>query len=87
MGSVQCILHFTHCPGLSTIDGSVIAGMFLGAVFVGTHMATTHGVTLAMMSSYIPTTQVAGIGRISGTAWSFTDFIFGEPCHSQTCAS
>ena len=40
-------------------------------------MATTHGVTLAMMSSYIPTTQVAGIGKISGTAWSLTDFIFG----------
>lgn len=49
----------------------------MGAFFVGTHMAMTHGVTLAMMSSYIPTTQVAGIGRISGTAWSFTDFIFG----------
>lgn len=54
-----------------------IAGMFVGALFVGIHMATTHGVTLAMMSSYIPTTQVAGIGRISGTAWSLTDFIFG----------
>ena len=40
-------------------------------------MAMTHGVTLAMMSSYIPTTQVAGIGKISGTAWSFTDFVFG----------
>ena len=52
--------------------------MFVGALFVGIHMATTHGVTLAMMSSYIPTTQVAGIGKISGTAWSLTDFIFGE---------
>ncbi len=53
------------------------AGMFVGALFVGIHMATTHGVTLAMMSSYIPTTQVPGIGKISGTAWSLTDFIFG----------
>ena len=73
--------------GLCVVYGFVFAGMFLGAVFVGTHMATTHGVTLAMMSSYIPTTQVAGIGRISGTAWSFTDFIFGEPHHCQACMS
>jgi hypothetical protein len=58
--------------------------MFVGALFVGIHMATTHGVTLAMMSSYIPTTQVAGIGKISGTAWSLTDFIFGEPHPSPT---
>ena len=41
-------------------------------------MATTHGVTLAMMSSYIPTTKVPGIGKVSGTAWSLTDFIFGK---------
>jgi len=61
--------------------------MFMGALFVGIHMATTHGVTLAMMSSYIPTSQVAGIGKISGTAWSLTDFIFGEPHPHQTSSS
>ena len=57
-----------------------MAGMFVGAFFVGVHMATTHGVTLAMMSSYIPTTKVPGIGKVSGTAWSLTDFIFGKIC-------
>ena len=52
--------------------------MFLGATLVGVHMALTHGVSLAMVSSYIPTTTVPGIGRITGTCWSFTDFVFGE---------
>ena len=52
--------------------------MFLGAVLVGVHMALTHGVSLAMVASYIPTTSVPGIGRITGTCWSFTDFVFGE---------
>jgi hypothetical protein len=53
------------------------AGMFLGAAAVGAHMALTHGVTLAMIASYIPTGAVPGIGKISGTCWSFTDFVFG----------
>ena len=53
--------------------------MFVGAAFVGVHMAMTHGVTLAMMASYIPATEVPGIGKISGTCWSFTDFVFGAP--------
>ena len=37
---------------------------------------------------YIPATEVPGIGRITGTCWSFTDFIFGarhEPVFS--CAA
>ena len=55
------------------------AGMLIGAAFVGVHMALTHGVTLGMVASYIPATEVEGIGRITGTCWSFTDFIFGEP--------
>ncbi|KAK9849389.1 hypothetical protein WJX84_005290 [Apatococcus fuscideae] len=54
-----------------------VPGMFLGATLVGVHMALTHGVSLAMVSSYIPTTSVPGIGRITGTCWSFTDFVFG----------
>ncbi len=52
-------------------------GMFLGAACVGAHMALTHGVTLAMIASYIPTGAVPGVGKISGTCWSFTDFVFG----------
>ena len=55
------------------------AGMLTGAAFVGVHMALTHGVTLGMVASYIPATEVKGIGRITGTCWSFTDFVFGEP--------
>ena len=35
------------------------------------------GVTLAMIASYIPTGEVPGLGKISGTCWSFTDFVFG----------
>lgn len=40
-------------------------------------MAMTHGLTLAMVSAYIPNTKVPGLGRVNGTAWSFTDFVFG----------
>lgn len=57
--------------------------MVIGAALVGIHMAMTHGVTLAMMSSYIPTTEIEGIGKISGTCWSFTDFVFGK--HPPFC--
>lgn len=53
------------------------AGMFVGAAAVGAHMALTHGVTLAMIASYIPVGAVPGVGKISGTCWSFTDFVFG----------
>ena len=52
--------------------------MLVGAAFVGIHMALTHGVTLGMVASYIPATEIKGIGRITGTCWSFTDFIFGR---------
>lgn len=55
--------------------------MLAGSLFVGVHMALTHGVTLGMVASYIPATEVRGIGRITGTCWSFTDFVFGEPRH------
>ena len=55
-----------------------VQGMLLGAALVGVHMALTHGVTLAMIASYIPTGDVPGVGKISGTCWSFTDFIFGK---------
>ena len=30
-----------------------------------------------MIASYIPTGEVPGLGKISGTCWSFTDFVFG----------
>jgi sugar phosphate permease len=53
------------------------AGMFLGAGLVGAHMAMTHGILLSMISSYIPAGEVPGLGRISGTVWSFTDFVLG----------
>ena len=53
------------------------AGMLAGSLFVGVHMALTHGVTLGMVASYIPATEIPGIGRITGTCWSFTDFVFG----------
>ena len=60
------------------------AGMFLGAGLVGVHMASTHGISLAMLSSYIPATPIPGLGRVSGTAWSFTDFILGALRHRPT---
>ena len=64
------------------------AGMLAGAAFVGVHMALTHGVTLGMVASYIPATEIKGIGRITGTCWSFTDFVFGESTHAlQTLRS
>ena len=55
----------------------VRTGMLAGSLFVGVHMALTHGVTLGMVASYIPATEIPGIGRITGTCWSFTDFVFG----------
>ena len=53
--------------------------MYFAAGLVGIHMALTHGVTLAMVASYIPTAEVPGVGKVSGTCWSFTDFVFGAP--------
>lgn len=52
--------------------------MMLGALCIGIHMAMTHGVSLGMLSSYIPAGSVPGLGRVSGTAWSFTDMVLGE---------
>lgn len=54
--------------------------MLLGSLMVGIHMAMTHGLTLGMVSAYIPNTKVPGLGRVNGTAWSFTDFVFGACC-------
>ena len=53
------------------------AGMFLGAMLLGLHMALTHSVTVSMVASYMPTGDVPGLGRISGTAVSFTDLLLG----------
>ena len=55
------------------------AGMLLGALSIGLHMAMTHGVSLGMLSSYIPNDPLPHVGRVGGTAWSFTDLVFGEP--------
>ncbi|DBA86812.1 hypothetical protein WJX79_000242 [Trebouxia sp. C0005] len=52
-------------------------GMMLGACAVGVHMAMTHAICLSMLSAYIPATEVPGLGRVSGTVWSFTDFVLG----------
>lgn len=52
-------------------------GMLLGAFLIGVHMAMTHGVTIGMLSAYIPSKEVPGLGKISGTAWSFTDMLLG----------
>ena len=56
----------------------LVAGMMLGAVAVGVHMAMTHAICLSMLSAYIPATEVPGLGRVSGTVWSFTDFVLGK---------
>lgn len=55
-----------------------VAGMMLGAVFVGVHMAMTHAICLSMLSAYIPAGEIPGLGRVSGTVWSFTDFVLGR---------
>ena len=53
------------------------AGMFLGSALLGLHMALTHSITISMVASYMPQ-NVPGLGKISGTAVSFTDLILGE---------
>ena len=63
------------------------AGMMLGAVAVGVHMAMTHAICLSMLSAYIPATEVPGLGRVSGTVWSFTDFVLGQPSKSAINSS
>eukprot|EP00210_Caulerpa_lentillifera_P003227 g3082.t1 len=52
-------------------------GMWLGACILALHMAMTHSITLSMIGSYMPTGNVPGVGKLSGTAWSVTDFILG----------
>ena len=54
-----------------------ICGMFLGAIFLGFHMAMTHSITMSMMASYMPVGEVAGVGKLTGTAVSLTDLILG----------
>lgn len=61
--------------------------MMLGAVAVGVHMAMTHAICLSMLSAYIPAVEVPGLGRVSGTVWSFTDFILGQPSTSTSYQS
>jgi MFS family permease len=53
------------------------AGMVAGCALIGVHMAMTHGVTIGMLSSYIPSGSVKGLGKVAGTAWSFTDAALG----------
>lgn len=54
------------------------SGMWLGAAFLALHMSLTHSITLSMIGSYMPTGEVKGVGKLSGTAWSVTDFILGK---------
>lgn len=56
---------------------SNIYGMFIGAIFLGLHMAMTHSLTMSMMASYMPVGDIKGIGKLTGTAVSFTDLILG----------
>jgi hypothetical protein len=51
--------------------------MFIGAGLLGLHMSMTHSITVSMIASYMPTGEVPGIGKLSGTAVSFTDLILG----------
>ncbi|EFN58148.1 hypothetical protein CHLNCDRAFT_141928 [Chlorella variabilis] len=54
-----------------------VLGMVLGSTFVGLHMAATQGVLFGMLAAFIPSQAVPGLGRISGTVWSFTDLLLG----------
>jgi MFS family permease len=54
-----------------------LQGMLVGALLIGVHMAMTHGVTIGMLSAYIPSNVIPGLGKVSGTAWSFTDMLLG----------
>ena len=99
---------------LSSAWSASPAGMLVACGFIGVHMGMTHGLTLSMVSSYMPHHKLkgmhssvlvasafitsvrwmselqalharnasgcercAGIGNVSGTAWSFTDMILG----------
>ncbi len=54
-----------------------IVGMFLGATFLGLHMAMTHSLTMSMLASYMPVGEVEGVGKLTGTAVSLTDLFLG----------
>ena len=56
-----------------------VPGIIAGALGIGIHMAATHGVSLGLLASCIPTEAIPGVGKISGTAWSLTDLLLGEP--------
>jgi hypothetical protein len=51
--------------------------MFVGAALLGVHMALTHSTITAMVAYYMPYSSVPGIGKLGGTAVSFTDFLLG----------
>ncbi len=51
--------------------------LYLGAIFLGLHMSMTHSLTISMLSSNMPTGEIEGIGKISGSVVSFTDCILG----------
>jgi hypothetical protein len=51
--------------------------MFVGAALLGVHMALTHSAITAMVAYYMPHSSVPGIGKLGGTAVSFTDFLLG----------
>ncbi len=71
------MLHIAPLPKAQT--GLILsAGILAGALLLGLHMAATHGVSVAMLSSYIPAQPVPGLGRLSGTAWALTDLLLGE---------
>lgn len=40
-------------------------------------MGMTHSITVSMVASYMPTGSVEGLGKLSGTAVSFTDLLLG----------
>ena len=76
-GSTNSTMHAV-CDAHSDVKCLLHAGMMLGAFAVGAHMAMTHAICLSMMAAYIPATEVPGLGRVSGTVWSFTDFVLGK---------
>uniref|UniRef100_A0A7S0YI33 Major facilitator superfamily (MFS) profile domain-containing protein n=1 Tax=Polytomella parva TaxID=51329 RepID=A0A7S0YI33_9CHLO len=63
------------CFGLEVCRNA--PGMIAGAALLGGHMAFTHATTVSMIAAYMPTGVVPGIGKVSGTAVSFTDLLLG----------
>lgn len=70
-----CMVVADVCLGLPALKSP--AGMFAGAAFIGLHMAFTHAITISMISSYMPAGVIPGVGKLSGTAVSFTDLLLG----------